>query len=92
MLHIREIVTSALSEVLRSTPVSPGKVEFAWRVVVGPALQRVTTVQWRDDGTLEVTADARWGREIERSAPLIRQRLDRMLGEGVVRKLRINKS
>jgi hypothetical protein len=43
-------------------------------------------VSWGDDGVLRVkTKDAAWQREVERSAALIRSRLETLLGEQVVR-------
>jgi hypothetical protein len=61
---------------------------FAWRVAVGPAVDRATRVSLRDDGVLEVVAsDANWKREVQRSAALVSARLVRLLGEGVVKKI-----
>jgi hypothetical protein len=52
---------------------------------VGPAIDHATSVNW-SDGILRVHAkDAAWRREVERSAALIRSRLDYLLGERVVR-------
>jgi len=43
------------------------------------------------DGVLHVRAkDATWQREIERSAALIRSRLDSLLGEDVVRYIKVS--
>jgi hypothetical protein len=90
MLSAREIVPAVLVEILRRAPASPGKIGCAWALAVGPALQRVTDVRWLEDGgILEVHTDARWGREIARSTPLILERLERTLGERIVRRLRI---
>ena len=65
--------------------VTPEKVAFAWRSVVGPAIDHATSVEWHD-GVLHVRArDRAWQREVERSAALIRSRLDHLLGDRVVR-------
>jgi hypothetical protein len=79
----------ALAAVLRRAPLTPEKVAFSWRTAVGPAVDKVTAVDLRD-GVLHVRAkDATWQREIERSAPLIRSRLDSLLGERVVRYIEV---
>ena len=75
----------AVAEIVRKAPLSPEKVAFAWRSVVGPAIDHATSVEWHD-GVLRVKAkDAAWQREVERSAALIRSRLEVLLGERVVR-------
>ena len=77
----------ALAVVLRKAPLTPDKVAFAWRTAVGPALDRVTTVELKGR-VLQVRAkDPAWQREVERSAGLIRSRLGRLLGDEVVRGL-----
>ena len=79
----------ALAEVLRRAPLTPEKVAFAWRTAVGPAVDKVTAVELHN-GVLYVRArDAAWQREIERSAGLIRSRLDGLLGDRVVRHIEI---
>ena len=75
----------ALAAVLRKAPMTPEKVAFAWRTAVGPAVDRVTSIELRG-AVLHVRAkDAAWQREVERSAALIRTRLDALLGAAVVR-------
>jgi hypothetical protein len=79
----------ALAAILRKTPLTPEKVAFAWRTAVGPAVDRVTTIELRGS-VLHVRArDAAWQREVERSAALIRARLDALLGEAVVRTIEV---
>ncbi|MGH7551894.1 MAG: DciA family protein [Longimicrobiales bacterium] len=80
----------ALAAVLRRAPLTPEKVAFSWRTAVGPAVDKVTSVELRD-GVLRVrTKDAAWQREIERSAALIRSRLGGLLGERVVRYIEVS--
>jgi hypothetical protein len=82
---VRDVVPEVLAEIVRKAPLTPEKVTFAWRSVVGPAIDHATSVSW-NDGVLRVTAkDAAWQREVERSAALIRSRLDTLLGERAVR-------
>lgn len=79
----------ALTEILRRAPLTPEKVAFSWRTAVGPAVDKVTTVALHN-GVLYVRArDASWQREIERSAALIRSRLDGLLGDRVVRRIEV---
>jgi hypothetical protein len=82
----------ALSAILRRAPLTPEKVAFSWRTAVGPAVDKVTSVELRN-GVLHVRArDGVWTREIERSAALIRSRLDSLLGDGVVRYIEVAQS
>jgi len=77
----------ALAEVLRKAPLSAEKVAFAWRTAVGPAVDRVTTIELKGRVLHVRTKDAAWQREVERSAALIRTRLAVLLGDDVVRGL-----
>ena len=86
MIPVRQVVPDAVTEIIRKAPLTPEKVAFAWQNVVGPAISQATSVSWSDDGVLRVKAkDAAWQREVERSAALIRSRLERLLGDQAVR-------
>jgi hypothetical protein len=74
-----------VAEVLSKAPLTPEKVAFAWRSAVGPAVDKASTIELRDRILHVRVKDAAWQREIERSAALIRARLDMLLGDGVVR-------
>jgi Dna[CI] antecedent, DciA len=85
VIPVRQVMPDAVAEIVRKAPLSPEKVAFAWRSVVGPAIDHATSVDW-SDGVLRVKAkDVAWQREVERSAALIRSRLEVLLGERVVR-------
>lgn len=74
----------ALVELLKDAPLSPGKVSFAWRAAVGPAVERETSVRLVE-GTLIVDAGSRlWAREVARSSPVILRRLQSLLGADTV--------
>ena len=89
MIPVHSVVPRALEAILRKAPLTPEKVGFAWRITVGPAVDRATVVDLRD-GVLHVRArDRSWQREVERSAGLIRARLAALLGEDVVRTLHV---
>lgn len=89
MRPLNQAVPGALTELLRAAPLSPGKVGFAWRTAVGPAMERVTTV--RLDGRILFVdaASAHWRREIARSSSIILARLQTMLGANIVERLEI---
>jgi hypothetical protein len=85
MIPAHEVMPAALADVLRRAPLTPEKVAFAWRTAVGPAMDRVTTIELKGR-VLHVRAkDAAWRREVERSAGLIRARLGTLLGDEIVR-------
>lgn len=69
---------------------SAGKLRLAWRVTVGAAMDRATSVSLADNGCVEVTAaDAAWRREVKRSQGEILERLRYLVGEDAVRKIRV---
>jgi hypothetical protein len=80
------IADRVLPALLRNQPLTPEKVQFAWRVSVGAAIDRATRVRLAS-ATLVVNGEPQWLKEIERSETLILRRLQRILGESVVRKL-----
>jgi hypothetical protein len=89
MRAISQIVPTALMELLRTTPLSPGKVTFAWKAAVGPALDRATAVKL-EAGTLIVETTApEWAREVKRSSGVIMSRLKTLLGDGTVQRIEV---
>ena len=89
MQSINATTHGALAKLLRNTPLTAGKMEFAWKASVGPAIARATHVRLDRDGVLIVqTRDPRWAIEVRRSAPLIVARLNSLLGDGVVKQIR----
>ena len=89
MRSISFILPAALRELLRTAPLSDGKVTFAWKAAVGPALERATDVKL-EAGTLIVeTAGPQWTREVRRSSGVILARIKTLLGEGTVQRIEI---
>jgi Dna[CI] antecedent DciA-like protein len=84
MRPLAHALPGALVELLRATPLSDGKVAFAWGAAVGPALERVTAVKLEGRLLLVETASAQWAREIMRASPTILKRLGGFLGADVV--------
>ena len=89
MRPLTSALPGALSELLKDAPLSPGKVSFAWRAAVGPALERETSVRL-EGGTLIVdAASAQWAREVRRSSSIILNRLQSLLGVGTVKTISV---
>lgn len=89
MIPVHQVVPGALAAVLCKAPLTPEKVAFAWQVTVGPAVDRATTIELRDAVLYVRAKDPAWRREVERSAGLIRRRLQALLGADVLRSVKI---
>jgi Dna[CI] antecedent, DciA len=89
---LSQAVPAALADILRAAPLSDGKVSFAWRAAVGPALQRVTAVKLVQRVLIVETASPQWSQEIVRSSPLILRRLQNLLGASVVEKIEVRRA
>lgn len=86
MVPAHRILPGVLARAIRLAPLTPEKVQFAWRSAVGPVVERSTTIRLDDGGVLRVTAsDPHWAREVQRSSRLIHARLVELLGPDVVR-------
>ncbi len=84
MRPIAHVVPAALMELLRASPLSDGKITFAWRTVVGPALERVTDVKLEGGVLIVQVTSAPWAREVRRSSAMILGRLQEYLGKDTV--------
>jgi hypothetical protein len=88
MDSLHSVVPGAIAALFRQGPMSQGKLEVAWRVAVGDALTRVTTVRLQPEGVVEVQpVDQRWHKELKRSSSMILTRLIGLLGEDSVRRI-----
>jgi hypothetical protein len=87
MRPLTHAIPGALMALLRPAPLSDGKVEFAWRAAVGPALQRVTAVKLEGGVLIVETPSAPWALEIQRSSGIILTRLRTLLGDDVVKRI-----
>ena len=84
MRPLSNAVPGALATLLSQAPLSSGKTSFAWRVAVGPALERVTSVRL-DGRTLVVeAATAQWAREVTRLSAVILERMQALLGSDAI--------
>ena len=88
MIKVNQVMPAVVAEVIRKAPLTDEKVAFAWRLAVGPATAKATTVRLGTDGTLHVKAEApAWNDAIRKSVGLIRSRLAHFLGEEAVRQI-----
>ena len=86
---LAQAIPRAVATLLRDTPMSPGKLAFAWKTVVGPAMDRGTFVRL-DGRTLLVDArTAAWAKEVSRSSQIILKRLQTLLGREVINELNV---
>ena len=90
MKRMADAMPGALVELLRAAPLSSGKVAFAWKMTVGPALERATSVGL-DGRTIIVTvATKQWAQEVHRGSPMILRKLERYLGPGKVTSVKVH--
>jgi uncharacterized protein YbjT (DUF2867 family) len=87
VLRSSDFATSALAELLAKQPMTAGKLQFAWRAAVGPALARAATLDWRDGRIVVHMSSPEWTREIKRSKPMILERLRMLLGQDAVKRI-----
>jgi hypothetical protein len=85
-------VPGALADLLRTTPMSPAKIDFAWKAAVGAAMQRVTSVRLESRLLLVEAASEPWAREVSRSSRVILTRLQTLLGEDVVTRIEVRRA
>ena len=88
MIQANKVLPAIVAEVIRKAPLTDEKVAFAWRLAVGPALGKATTVRLGSNGTLYVKADApAWNDAIGKSLGLIRSRLAHYLGDDAIQRI-----
>ena len=84
MRPLNSALPGALAELLRDTPLSAGKVSFAWRAAVGPGLERETAVRLEGTTLFVDAASKQWAKEVRRSSSIILNRLQTLLGDSTV--------
>lgn len=90
MEPLASVLPFAVRRLLRFGEMSQGKLDFAWKAAVGPAIERVTEVCLTDEGTLEVRAtDPAWRRELKHSQAMILGRMQELLGSESVKAVKI---
>lgn len=91
MQQLGQVLPRVLSEVVRHAPLSAGKVDFAWKSAVGPAIGRASAVLLEDGVLLVDTQSAQWASAIQGSSRIILSRLQALLGDDVVREIRLRR-
>jgi hypothetical protein len=88
VIQASKVMPAVLAEVIRKAPLTDEKVAFAWRLAVGPAVDKATTVRLSSNGTLHVRAESpAWIDAVRKSVGLIRSRLAHFLGEQAVKQI-----
>jgi hypothetical protein len=86
---LAQAVPTAITTLLRNTPMSPGKMQFAWKVAVGAAMDRGTFVRLEGGHLLVEAKTAAWAKEVSRSSRIILNRLQTLLGPEVITELTV---
>lgn len=87
-----DILPGVLAEVIRKAPLGPEKVTLAWRLAVGSAVAKATTVMLDAQGVLHVKANTpAWIAAVRKSTSLIHPRMNDLLGEGTVKMLQFER-
>jgi hypothetical protein len=88
VIKANQVLPGVVAEVVRKAPMTDAKVAFAWRLAVGPALDKATRVRLAADGTLYVAAESNaWLDSVRASVGLIRSRLAHYLGDDAVKRI-----
>ena len=89
MRPLSQAVPGAVADLLRNAPLSDGKVAFAWKVAVGPAMERATAIKLEGTVLIVEPVNVQWGREIKRSTGVILSRLGTLLGRDTVTDIKV---
>ena len=92
MRPLTHALPGALALLLRDAPLSDGKVGFAWRAAVGPALERATKVKLERKILIVETTSLQWSREVTRSSTVILKRLQTLLGADTVERIEVRRA
>ena len=88
VIKANQVMPGVVADVIRKAPLTDDKVSFAWRLAVGPAVAKATSVRLGSDGTLYLRADSpAWLDGVRQSVGLIRSRLAHYLGETAVKRI-----
>jgi len=88
VIKANQVMPAVVGDVVRKAPLTDAKVAFAWRLAVGPAIAKATTVRLGSDGTLYLTAESKaWVDSVRDSIGIIRSRLAHYLGDHAVKRI-----
>lgn len=91
MKPIGQVLPRVLAEIVRSAPLSHGKVDFAWHAAVGAAMSRSSAVRLEGGVLLVEAQTSQWAAAIMRASPMILSRLRGTLGTDAVREIRLRR-
>ncbi len=81
MDHASRVLPAVLATAIRQAPLTPEKIDFAWRAAGGAAIARVTQVTLAEGGVLKVQAqDPQWAKEVHRLRHDLVRQLEPWLG------------
>ena len=92
MRPLTHAIPGALIHLRRDAPLSSGKVGFAWRAAVGPALERVTSVHLEGNVLLVDAQTPQWAQEVMRASPIILERLQGFLGAKTIARIEVRRA
>jgi len=92
MRPLSHVAPAALLHLLRDAPLSNGKVGFAWRAAVGPAVGRATHVRLEGKVLLVDATSPQWSREVVRSSGVILKRMQELLGADVIERIEVRRA
>ena len=87
MRSIQAFSGGVLAEIVRRQQPSKARTAFAWQLVVGPTLARVTSVEVEGTELRVTAADPRWLKEIARARATILPKLQDLLGKETITKI-----
>lgn len=91
MFKASAVLPGVVAEVIRKAPLTPEKVAMAWRLSVGPAVDKATTVRLDEASVLHVDAESpAWASAVRKSRSLILDRLHQLLGDDTVQQIRFD--
>jgi predicted nucleic acid-binding Zn ribbon protein len=88
MRSIQTFAGGVLADLVRRQPPSAGRTNFAWQLAVGPALARATSVELEGTVLAVRSTDPRWLKEIDRAKPAILPKLQQLLGDDQITRIR----
>ncbi|MGE3956226.1 MAG: DUF721 domain-containing protein [Vicinamibacterales bacterium] len=91
MQPIGQVLPRALAAIVREAPLSHGKVDFAWRSAVGPAMAGASAVRLEDGVLLVEAKTPSWASAIMRASPVILTRLQGLLGPDAIHEVRLRR-
>lgn len=89
MRPLSHVVPAAVAQLLQAAPLSSGKVRFAWRLAVGPAMDRSTRVRLERDALIVEAASPEWAREARRLSGIVLARMQTFMGADAVKRIEV---